>query len=1168
MTSNLAPGLLAIHSDRMEHLRDTVFEWLGANPVQPLEQEVFLVQSNGIAEWLKVSMAEKMGVCSGVQVTLPARFLWQTYRQVLGPQRVPRRSPYDRLPLTWRLMQLLPAVINDPVYAPLAYFLKDGSPERRLQLARKLADLFDQYQVYRAGWLSVWAEGGDVLLDARGQTRPLEPDQLWQPHLWRALRAACADDTRESGRADVHRQFVEALAHAGTAVDLPRRVVLFGVASLPYQTLEALGALARHTQVIVAVPNPCQYYWGDIISGRELLTAQRRHQLYAPHGASLADIPLEQMHAHCHPLLAGWGRLGRDFIRMLDEFDDVHATRRQFPSLRVDVFSDGAGTTLLSQVQAAIRDMQPLHDDLDQRSRCPTKDTSIRFHIAHSAQREVEILHDGLLEKLAGILAAPDDDTAHLASDDDSASAPALQPRDIIVMVPDIEKFAPAIRAVFGQYARGDKRFIPFQIADVSARRTSPMLIALDWLLHLPQQRCLQSEVRDLLDVPAIAARFGIAQHDLPRVAQWVEAAGVRWGLDARHRVALELASAGEQNAWLFGMRRMLLGYANGANDHYADIEPLAQVGGLDAALAGSLAHFVDALTRWRHELAAPRTPAEWGAIAERLQRAFFEPVDEDDQLTLAQLNGALQTWLHDCADAGFTDQLPAALLVEAWLGPLDEKTLHQRFISGGVTFCTLMPMRALPYRMVCLLGMNDGDFPRRAQRADFDLLALPGMAHPGDRSRREDDRYLMLEALLAARDHLHISWSGRSVRDNSPQPPSVLVAQLRDYLCAGWQDLDLEQLTTEHYLQPFSRHYFEEKDLGTFASEWRAAHESVSPGVVAPLPPYGVEPGATLTLAELCQFMKQPVRQFFRRRLKVNFTDKALTGMDDEPFTLDKLEHYQVAEQLLAEDGPPESEEEVRTRLQQRIARMRREGRLPIGELALRLADEFVDGLAPVRVAWLAMNRRFPRSPDKVRVLLPCERHVVDDWIDQVRRDGDAGVWMQLNPGQLLIKKDSRLDNSELRVHKLIDAYVRQLVSAALGRPLTGYLVARDCIVHCTPLAQEQAQTGLDTLVGLWREGMDAPLPTACKTALALLAKDAATAKTAYDGADFQFDGMTAERDIPCLARLWREYDELANAPGHEDVSRQLYEPLRAWVAGSTRVLPLDHVFAQVSNP
>jgi exodeoxyribonuclease V gamma subunit len=1136
----------------MENLRDTVFGWLHANPLHPLDQEVFLVQSNGVAEWLKMSMAEQTGVCSGVQVTLPARFLWQAYRQVLGPESVPRRSPYDRQPLTWRLMQLLPTLLDEPGFSPLAYFLKDGSFERRLQLAQKLADLYDQYQVYRANWLAAWADGKEVLIDAKGRQWPLAADQCWQARLWSAVREACTDDLRASGRADVHRKFVETL-HAGdktAACRLPRRIVLFGVASLPYQTLEALGALARHCQVIVAAPNPCQYYWGDIISGRELLKAQRRHQPHPPRSGSLAHVPFEQMHAHCHPLLSGWGRLGRDFIRMLDEFDDVHATRQSFPLLRVDVFSEGEGTSLLGQVQAAIREMQPLPREDETRPVLDPSDTSISFHVAHSAQREVEILHDQLLGMLAG--------------DGAGAGEKPVQPRDVIVMMPEVDKFAPAIRAVFGQYPRGDKRHVPFEIVDVSSRRTNPLLVALDWLLRLPQQRCLQSEVRDLLDVPAIAARFGIAQDDLPRAAQWVEAAGVRWGLDAQHRGALDLASAGDQNAWLFGMRRMLLGYANGAMDDYEGIEPLAHVGGLDAALAGSLARLIDSLSTWRHELARLHSPADWGACAERLLRAFFRSTDEDDRLTLAQLHNALQGWLEDCNGAAFDDPVPVAILREAWLGPLDEKALHHRFISGGVTFCTLMPMRALPYRVVCLLGMNDGDFPRRGQRADFDLLALPGMAHPGDRSRREDDRYLMLEALLSARDRLYISWVGKSVRDNSAQPPSVLVAQLRDYLKAGWQGLDLQRLTVEHFLQPFSRHYFEQESLHTYATEWRAAHESAPAPAAIVLPAYSVEGNPPLTITELGYFMKQPVKQFFRRRLKVQFHDHALTGMDDEPFSLDKLEEYQVGRELLADSGPPEPTDQVHDRLMEKLARMKREGRFPIGELAVKLQDELVEELAPVRLAWLALDGRFPRCEDKVRVTLRCAGLALEDWVDQIRHDGAGKVWMTQSVSRVRSSRSARVDKKQLRADKLVHAYVRQLVLAAQGREVTGYLVARDCIVQFQPLEQDAAKARLDTLVALWQRGMDAPLPTACKTGLALVAKGAADAHKAYEGAGFQADGMMAERDEPCLSRLWAEYGDLAAEPGHDEVSEALYLPLLDWIASSVQVHPLNHMSEQ----
>jgi exodeoxyribonuclease V gamma subunit len=1156
MPSEITSGLIALHGNQLELLRDAVFNWLRAHPLAPLEQETFLVQSNGIADWLKISLAEQMGVCAGTRVALPARFVWDAYRQVLGPELVPPQSVFDRQPLTWRLMQLLPTLVDQPAFAPLKYFLKDGSPERRLQLAQKLADLFDQYQVYRANWLLAWANGEDVLIDATGQRVPLAPHQCWQAQLWRAVCSSVPAQERHSGRADIHQQFINTLAANAVVSRLPRRVVLFGVSALPYQTLEALGALARHIQVIVAVPNPCQHYWGDIISGHDLLKAQRRRQQHCPRRGDLSMIPAEQLHAHCHPLLSAWGRLGRDFIRMLDGFDDAEATRQAFPNLRIDLFSEGEGQTLLAQIQASIREMLPPQADPEQRPVYRETDESVRFHVAHSVQREVEVLHDQLLAMFAGTPAG--------RSEQDGDSR--IKPRDVVVMVPDIEKFSPSIRAVFGQYPAVDKRHIPFEIADVSERRINPMLVALDWLLRLPQQRCLQSEVRDLLDVPAIAARFGIAQQDLPKVAQWVEASGVRWGLDRQHRTALELGPAGEQNAWIFGIRRMLLGYANGAEASYDGIEPFAQVGGLDAALAGSLANFVDRLLHWRQELSTPRAPAEWGVTAQALLRDFFRVTEERDHLTMAQISQSLHRWLEHCAHADFTDRVPVAILREAWLGPIDDKALHQHFMAGGVTFCTLMPMRAVPYRVVCLLGMNDGDFPRRAQRADFDLLALPRMACPGDRSRREDDRYLMLEALLSARDHLYISWVGRNVRDNSIQPPSVLVTQLQDYLKAGWKNLDLARLTIEHPLQPFSRRYFEHGSLHTYATEWRAAYERKPGTATQTLPAYAPASGARLGFADLAYFLKQPVKQFFRRRLNVQFGEQKITGLDDEPFSLNKLEEYQICERLLADKGPPEAPHQVQAQLHARFERLRREGRLPIGHLAQKKQQELVEELAAVRTAWLAQTSRFPKSMEKIPVFMTHADHTVEDWLNQVRKDGEANVWLSLMPGRVLEKgaNGNAPDTRHLRPDKLIGGYVRQLLLCATDNRITGYFVTRDCIVQLHPIDADAARAQAEVLLSLWIKGMSSPLPTACKTALALLAKDAKKAMDAYDGLSFAIDGLRPERAEPCLARMWPDYAALAAHEEHEAVSRQLYQPLLDWIIGSVDVFPLNHSFAR----
>src|SRR5471032_2220887 len=1065
MSSPVTPGLLILHGNQLEQLRAAVFQWLRNHPLGPLESDIFLVQSNGVAEWLKIALAEEMRVCAATRVALPARFLWETYRGMLGRDRVPVRSAFDKSPLTWRLMRLLPTLLADPVFTPLRHFLADGEAERRLQLAERLADLFDQYQVYRADWLADWAAGRDQLRGARGDAVPLPLDQRWQGQLWRAVIADVPEQYRELGRATVHTEFVDAIAAGAAPLGrLPRRIVLFGVSALPYQSLQALASLARHTQVLLAVPNPCQFYWGDIIEGRDLLrSAHRRQQLRK--GQDLSQIPLEELHAHSHPLLASWGRQGRDFIRMLDEFDAESTAARAADgaaadTLRIDLFSGEDGGSLLEQVQAAIRDLLPLSEHAGIAP--PDDDRSIEFHVTHSVQREVEVLHDQLLAMFAA---------------GEGSDAP-LRPRDVVVMVPDIDTFSAAIHAVFAQHKRNDPRYIPFEIADVKDRSVNPLLVALERLLRLPQQRCRQSEVRDLLDVPALAARFGLGEEDLPTLGLWIEGAGVRWGLDQSHRSGLGLAPAGEQNAWIFGVRRMLLGYASGDGHgvdlSYAGIEPYAEVGGLDAALAGSLAQLVEALLRWRALLAQAHTPAEWGALARALLAEFFKAGEEGDRLTLAQLEDALTGWLDTCDGAEFDEAVPLAVLREAWHGATRRPLAPRR--------------RPLP---------DAGSAAGRARQAVYQL------------GRTQCARQFRAAAVGAG----------------------VAAARLsEDRLEYGRQRTE-----SPHHgarLQPFSRRYFEAGGLLTYAREWRAAHvDDAADAAQTELPPYELDEKFRLKLIALTQFMRQPVRYFFRQRLGVTFGENALVGEDEEPFSLNALEQM----------------DEVRANLETRAERLGREGLLPIGLIGQQWQRQLVDALVPVRSAWLNLCARYPLAAPKQVVNLTFGDVLMEDWIDQLRSDGSETVWLAQMSSKVT-------DKAKLpRGDKLIAMWLRQLAAAAMGMTVTGKLVARDVIVTMQPMAPADAHEALAALVRMWRDGMNRPLPTACKTALALAQEG--DPRATYDGG-FDISGENADL---CLARLWPDFAALSAEEEWEDCSLELYGPLAAWLQDYITITPID---------
>jgi exodeoxyribonuclease V gamma subunit len=1140
-TTEIVPGFMVLHGNRLEELRDVLSAWLQREPLGPLEDETVLVQSNGIAQWFKLALARDradggLGISAAVNVQLPGRFLWTAYRAVLGRDAVPAESPFDESRLSWRLLRLLPAQLGREAFEPLRRYLgEDNDARKRYQLARRLADLYDQYQVYRADWLDDWAAGRDVLRDElRGTQRPLPDGQAWQAELWRAVLADVDASQRDGHRAAVHARFMQAaMAPGASFARLPRRIVVFGMSSLPQQTLEALAALSRHCQVLLVVMNPCRHYWADIVEDRELLRARQKRQHVKP---GTPDIPeLQDMHLHANPLLAAWGKQGRDYIRMLDAFDQVESYRARFTAWeqRVDLFTDPGRNDLLASVQQAILDLDPLPMP-DARPVLRADDQSIVFHVAHGPLREVEILHDALLARFAAA----------------ASRGEPLQPRDVIVMVPDIGSYAPYIEAVFGRIDVKDPRFIPFTVADRQARGNVPLLMALEHLLGLDQSRFAVSELLDLIDVPAVRRRFALADDDLPILRRWIEGAGVRWGLHGEQRASIGLPPL-EQNSWRFGLRRMLLGYAVGEGEPLEGIEPYDEVAGLDAALLGPLADLLAALEEAWVFLREPATPVDWGVRLRRLLQLFFDRSDAADASRLERLDEILEQWQDACAEAAVDEPLPVAIVADAWLEGFDRGELSQRFMGGAVSFGTLMPMRAIPFRVVCLLGMNDGAYPRARPPMDFDLMALPGGWRPGDRSRREDDRYLFLEALLSAREALHIGWVGRNVRDNSERPPSVLVGQLRDYLAAGWRgqggDL-LDQLTVVHPLQPFSTRYFandaaRDTRLFTYAGEWRRAHdragtESTLSDLVPWLPETAIGP------APLRAFLRYPVRTFFNLRLGVYF-DMEGAGHDDlEPFVPDALQRYQLVEGLMRA-GAGQAGDELDRALAAEGERLRRSGRLPMAGLAEPVLAELTAAARSTLVRHARHAARFPHPVPKLEVQLEFGDLRVEDWLPGIHRD-DSGAMGLVSATPSALRRDK-----DLAADRLIGAWVVHLLAHAAGCPLTSIVVGSDVTVAFDPMTEARATALLGDLVQSLREGMVRPLPVATKTAFAFLVQEneeagLEAARRCYDGeGDF---ARGESLDDPYLMRAYPNFERLLTSGFREHLGcyRALYRGFR----------------------
>ena len=820
MSYELNPGLVVAHSDRLENLTDVATTLMQNYPLAPLEEETVLVQSNGIAQWLKIELAKASGIASMLNVTLPARFVWKAYRSILGND-IPKTSPFDKDRLNWRIMRVLPPLLageHRDKFDALAKYLStpnNAEPDQRklFQLSERIADLFDQYQNYRADWLDAWTKG-QFHLDS--ETERVDAENLWQPLLWKALVHDIGETLYWTNRAELHHRFVEKAKTLTTPpAGLPKRVVVFGISSLPQQTLEVLDAMKGFTQIALCVHNPCKHYWANIVDGKEALKvalkdAKRRHKLKAN---MQEDIDDDELHLHAQPLLAAWGKQGRDYIHLLDLYDETQEKEADFAALKFEVFSEETPQNLLQQLQNDILELRPLAETRTEWPALDANDRSISFHVCHSVQREIEVLHDQLLA----------------AFEENSK----LRPRDVMVMVPDVNVYAPHIDAVFGRFEVGDKRRIPYTLADQGQRHQQPLLVALEMLLTLERSRVTQADVLGLLGVPAIQERFGFHEQEIQELTHWIKHSGARWGLEAEQRAQFGMPIADATNSWWFGLERMVFGYAAGrpesdAQVRWQNVEPYHEVAGLSANAVGKLGLLIDALTRWWTLSSESRALPEWASVGESLLDDFFKASDDEELMLLGKIRSVLSDLLEVVSESGYETPVELNIFKESWLSRVDQPSLNQRFLVGSVNFATLMPMRAIPFKHIYVLGMDDKSYPRRQSSMDFDLMQAS--YRPGDRSRRDDDRYLFLEALLSAREKFYVSWVGRNARDNSEWPCSVLVAQLREHLVNGWcpektkAEAFLAHFTTEHKLQAFNPAYFtgdSANALFSYASEW-----------------------------------------------------------------------------------------------------------------------------------------------------------------------------------------------------------------------------------------------------------------------------------------------------------------------------------------------------------
>ncbi|KKL02785.1 exodeoxyribonuclease V subunit gamma, partial [Rheinheimera mesophila] len=805
-----------------------------------------------------------------------------------------------------------------------------------------------------------------------------------------------------------------------------------------------------------------------------------------------------------------------------------------FAHQKVDLFQSPDTSHLLGQLQDDILQLRSISETQSQwPALTPEAARSISFQKAHSPLREVEILHDHLLQLFA--------------------ENPELGAKDVMVMVPDINSYAPLIEAVFGKVAPGDLRSIPYSISDQHSKKQQPLLQALEVLLSPEQQRLNASTVFDMLDISALQQRFGLKAAALPKIKQWIEGAGIRWGLDQQHRQQLGLRHSFEQNSWLFGIRRMLLGYVAGDTAPWQGIAPYADVAGLEAAELGPVLVLLQKIDELWQQLPVKRSPTAWYQLFTQLLQDFFAPDELESQQLVQQLQQQLQSWLDNTTGADLHEELSVQIARQALLEPVQAGGLQQRFFSGRVNFATLLPMRSIPFAVICLLGMNDGAYPRAQQRQDFDLMASDYRS--GDRSRRDDDRYLLLEAVLSARQQLYISWVGFSVFDNSARAPSVLVSQLRDHLSAGWVMQDgsdlLKQITVEHPLQPFSRRYREAgSGLVSYQQEWASLHQKV---VAAPknesLPSLS---DLHWNLKQAADFIREPVRFFFHERLKVRLELPELASINDEVFALDPLERWQMQQQLVAQLKPNiEQGQNWQQQTEQQLELFRLQGRLAVGSGAVLMQQDLMAGLEELAIGYQQFLSAFPTVDTGFYPLRFVSQHgELAEHLTGFRRSSDhqALACAELLPVALI--KDRSIN-----WRHVIAPYLKLLLCCANGMPLTLYLLSRVGQLVLHPIEKPQAEQQLSQILQLMQQGLSEPLALEFNVGVELvkqLEKGAALhddkllakLERLYEGDDFNAGSVQRS---PYLQRAFARFDALWQEGQFAENASALYGPLLA---------------------
>jgi exodeoxyribonuclease V gamma subunit len=1010
-------GFNLFTGNRLESLAEALVESISEPPASPFAPEVIVLQSRGMERWLSMQIAQQKGVSANFSFPFPNTFLHNLYREIIPD--IPEVSPFDTDILTFTIMKLLPGSLSLPGFESLAGYLDDKNDFLKLfQISKKLADLFEQYIIFRPEMIIKWEKGDEEIWQAQLWKKVVGEKNILHPARLREIMLKCLRD------------------RSASTEKLPQRVSIFGISYLPEFHMHIFAALSHVIEINMYALNPCREYWGNILSDVEINRVKKK---YVNTGKTTNELHLEKGNS----LLASLGKQGRDFFEFINGIDcNIY-----------EQFYESACTSMLGHIQNDILLMREKNFQEKQEYINLKNDKSIRIHSCHSPMREVEVLHDNLLDMFA--------------------ENSNLVPNDIIVMAPDIELYAPYIQAVFD--SRIDNR-IPFSIADRNAAQESGVIDAFISILDLKESRFGINQVLDLLESPGIKRKFCPGKSDMEIIETWTRETNIRWGIDKESKVKLNLPAFSE-NTWKNGLDRLLLGYAMPGykKKMFSGILPYDNIEGENVKVLGNFLDFCETLFSCAEGFNKNRTLSAWSIYLNNIIDEFFL-LDDNDEFEIKVVRHILNDLQRIADITDFNKKISIDVIKSHIKGSLANKSFGSGFISGGVTFCSMLPMRSIPFKVICLIGMNHDAFPRDTQHLSFDLIAK--QPKPLDRSRRNDDKYLFLEALISARDRLYISYIGQNIQDNSIIPPSVLVSELIDYMKKNFAapGVTIEnKVVVKHRLHAFSVDYFKnDADLFSYSRENYNAAKALYMMKKQNPPPFLSTRLAksdnmpddliNIEIKDLFDFFSHPVKYFLNKRFGIYLSEEIQVKDDKENFNLDSLDRYILESTLVKESLSGMNPDDY-------LPVQKAEGRLPHGNIGNYLYMQ----LSANALEFVEKIKKYTKTsrPDPVEFSLDIKGCNLYGKLDDVYEHG-------------IIK--SRYGSA--RSKDLLISWLSHLIFCALSASekkkkssCSSFLVCKDAVWEFSP--PEQGRDILYELISIFSEGLFRPIKFFPKSSL-----------------------------------------------------------------------------------